>query len=455
MNRTIQALAGLRSESERLRTDPVRFRIDPDRALAALLGTLTRMREESMQIRVQHPPLNPRTVWTLWEANGFDISVLDSRQIRTLCTSEETALEPQLIDTLAARPELLKRSICLFGIVVAYFSHWRTMKTPGKVESLILAALSRHKSPGSIAEMWNKDPLLFSPGAADQLAAAVVNSMAQIGEVLEKKLIPLTSALSLQVRARTADLAAQAFCDQEATLSEAQTTVFLAWMIGVAWSFPVPKDAFYQSVNRMILSKAAERHPAFRQRLMEYIRSDNRLGDPRLSPNKPKWRDVSADAGQRFLSWLARDSILFFFNTILPDDSNNRRRKDFWLMYHRASIRDFQVAVSDQDLNTLKRHFLNKELPVFSRVNHPTTSAFLMRFSGGGRDYIIVEFSETGHAAYVHDAKSFENAAGSLRAYQFDLRKHLMNDLKVERIVHRGSWEEKARYMLSALGIRP
>ncbi len=455
MSRMIQSLAELRGEPERLRTDPVRLRIDPDKECAGLIGHLAQMREAILQPFVPHPPLNPRDVWTLWEASDFDIDALDARQIRTLCTAEETALEPRLIDAIEAKPELLKRSSCLRGTVIAYFSHWRTMRAPEKVEAVILTALDRNKTPGSIAAMWRAQPQLFSCRAADHLAASVFNSLAAVGPVLEENFIPLTSALSLQVRARTAELAAEAFCVQETSLSEAQAVPFLEWMTGTAWSFPVPTQAFYSSINQMILSKAAERHAAFRQRLMDYIRSDNRLGDPRLPPNRPKWSGLSAEAAKRFLSWLARDSIQFFFNSILPDDNHNRRRKDFWLQYYR-SIRDFQVAVSDSDLGTLERHFMNRELPLFSRVNDLTASAFLMQFSGAGKDYVVVEFSETGHAAYVHEWDQFKIFAGSLRAAQFDLRRQLKNPSKVARILHSaGGWEWNAGNLLSSLGIRP
>jgi EH_Signature domain len=456
--RLMQALTELRAEPGRLRTDPVRFPIDPEKECAALIGALARMREESLRVFIQHPPQNPRAVWAVWEANGFDISALNNRQIRTLCTAEETALEPRLIEALATRPELLKRSICLFGIVVAYFSRWRTMRSPEKVEAVILAALSRHKTSGAIAEMWSGYPQLFSPGAADHLAGSVVHSKAAINPELELRLIPTTSALSRQVRARTAELAAAAFSIQEVSISQADAVLFLEWMIQMVWTSEVPTEAFYRSIDQIIMSKSAARDSTFRKQLVEYIRTDQnslgRLGDPRLRQNMPKWRNLSPEAGQRFLSWLAEEYIHFFFNTILPDDNHNRRRKDFWLRYYR-SIRDFEVAVSDRDLETLRRHFLNRQLPLFSRVNDFTASAFLMRFSGAGRDYVIVEFSETGHAAYIHEWDQFKTFAGSLRATRFDLKRQLKNPSKVERVLHVGGWERSAHNLLSSIGIRP
>ena len=328
------------------------------------------------------------------------------------------------------------------------------MNFPERVERIICEALLRNNRPGSVGEVWQRHQQLFTRGAADYLAGEVVNKKTSIEKSFEQKMIPLTSALSLQARGRIAELAAANYCQCEAALTRDQAISELQWIIDIAWRFPVPTEAFYNSANQIILSKTAENVEPFRQILMESIRKDNRLGDPRLRPNAPKWRNVETQASHRFLSWLARDSILFFFNTILPDNSHNQRRKDFWLKYHRA-IRDFQVAVSEQDLGLLKRGFASKEMPLFSIVNHLSTSAFLMRFAGPDGDYVIAEFSETGNAAYIYEWSTFEKTNISLRTPHFDLKRHLKHSGNVKRIIHNGAWEIEARHTLIGLGIWP
>ena len=91
------------------------------------------------------------------------------------------------------------------------------------------------------------------------------------------------------------------------------------------------------------------------------MQNHKRLGDPRVRESSLNWRSMAPEAAQRYLSWLARDSIIFFFNTILPNNSENRRRKDFWLRYH-DRIKDFQVAVSEADLWKVKASQKNSEL---------------------------------------------------------------------------------------------
>jgi hypothetical protein len=157
---------------------------------------------------------------------------------------------------------------------------------------------------------------------------------------------------------------------------------------------------------------------------------------------------MEPEAVQRFLSWLARDSIIFFFNTILPDTDENRRRKDFWLLYH-SKIKDFQVALSEEDYWKVKASQEADGLAAYSRLNHRSTSAFMMRFGNMGAGILVVEFSEKGNAAHIFEWPDF---APGLRARAYNL-----NDLKLgrERIIHRGEWEREARNLMARFGIRP
>jgi hypothetical protein len=163
---------------------------------------------------------------------------------------------------------------------------------------------------------------------------------------------------------------------------------------------------------------------------------------------------VKREAKERFLAWIAKESIVFFFNHVLPDNSENRRRKDFWLKYARQLV-DFQVALSDRDLVRLTARALAGGLPSSARVDHQTTSAFLMRFRGSrGSDVIVVEFSESGNAAHKFEAKQFESKAGTLRSrsFRFVTLKHEADE---NRIVHRGDrWESMAFNRMAEWGIR-
>jgi hypothetical protein len=212
--------------------------------------------------------------------------------------------------------------------------------------------------------------------------------------------------------------------------------------------------AFSDAISSVILSDSAKRSEDFQRALRCYIQNHKRLGDPRVRESSPNWRSIAPEAAQRYLSWLARDSIIFFFNTILPSNSENGRRKDFWLRYH-DRIKDFQVAVSEGDVWKVKSSQQSKDLLYYSRVDHPTTSAFLMKFEGYGGHFLVVEFSEKGNAAYILRFKAFEAQGVTMRTPRVDLKNHLKFD-KTCRIIHNGDWESAASYTLaSRFGIRP
>ena len=229
---------------------------------------------------------------------------------------------------------------------------------------------------------------------------------------------------------------------------------FLQWITEKVLSDLTLPDAFSEAVSSLILSDSAKRSERFQRALRSYIQNHKRLGDPRLRESARNWRAVAPAAAQRYLSWLARDSIVFFFNTILPNNSENQRRKDFWLRYH-DRIKDFQVAVSEADVWKVKANQKSTDLLYYSLVAHPTTSAFLMSFEGYGGHFLVIEFSETGNAAYIYKIADFESRRLTLRTPRFEVKNHLKFD-KAHRIFHNGDWEPKAAYKLSSeFGIRP
>ena len=170
---------------------------------------------------------------------------------------------------------------------------------------------------------------------------------------------------------------------------------YLKWVTEGVLSDLTAAEDFAYAISALILSDSAKRSEDFQRALRSFAQNHKRLGDPRLRESSLNWRPIASEAAQRYLSWLARDNIIFFFNTILPNTNENRRRKDFWLRYH-DRIRDFQVAVSEADLWKVKASQKNSEVLHYSHVAHPTTSAFLMRFEGYGEHFLIVGIQRNG-----------------------------------------------------------
>jgi hypothetical protein len=454
MKFTLEALDRLTAEQQVIRHRATLPLVDGRQACRILGNTLEKFRQSGATIKVDRPKLDVRKVWNSFAAASFECDSLNELEFRALCSSEETALRPEFIRALEQVPEKLKRPRCLYGLVNNYFALWREMPQPDLVERLLRTAFESYGGRNPVVREWSLHKSLFSDQAAMSLAEAICVRQDSVDEVLKTYCVSPLTKLGLKTRSSAALTSGQRFRQLEVTQDEKWCLGYLQWVTERILSDLTSADAFYATIGQLILSLSAKRSDAFRRALRIYIQHHKRLGDPRLRESSPNWRSMVPEASQRYLSWLARDSILFFFNTILPNTNENRRRKDFWLRYHDA-IKDFQVAVSEEDLWKLKSGIKSSDQIAYSRVDHPTTSAFLMQFEGYGTKYLIVEFSETGNAAYIFKLADFERRRVSLRSPRFDLKKHLKFD-KERRILHVSNWEAAAASMLSSdFGIRP
>jgi len=405
-------------------------------------------------IKLDRPRVNVEAVWSEFVASRYDLNALDGLKFRALCSAEETALRPEFVAALAKHPEKLKRTRCLYGVVSSYFAEWRGMKDPRAVEGLLISVLVRHDAKNPVVRKWLASKALFSERAAEFLSEQICSDQKAVDDVLREHYVGPLTKLGLSVRGSAASAACEYLRRMESRRDDEWSLRFLQWITEKVLSDLTLPDAFSEAVSSLILSDSAKRSERFQQALRSYVQNHKRLGDPRLRESARNWRTVVPAAAQRYLSWLARDSIVFFFNTILPNNSENQRRKDFWLRYH-DHIKDFQVAVSEADVWKVKANQKSTDLLYHSLVTHPTTSAFLMRFEGYGGHFLVIEFSETGNAAYIYNIAAFEARGLTLRTRRFSVK----NDLKFDtahRILHNSDWERKAAYKLSSeFGIRP
>jgi EH_Signature domain len=464
MKNILVALDRLKAEPVVIRTMPLASPVEAQWECSRLLNTRNALRAASSDARVYAPPLNPHEVWEKFRAAGFAAEALNGLEFRTLCTSAETAIKPELIQAIRRTPERLRRSIYLYGLVNAYFTNWRNMTNPAAMENVICSACASFtrasfKRRNPVIEQWRKSEFLFSGRAEKSLAERIfdgtVDYQKSVEGVLKAHHVGPTTRLGRLAQASAARATVAHFRrsetvgGHESILRNDESIVqFLQWMTNKILTDTLMPDTLCSAVSSLILSKSAERSEVFRRALQAYVQTHPRLGDPRFRESAPNWRAMEPDATQRFLSWLARDSIIFFFNTILPDTDTNRRRKDFWLLYH-SKIKDFQVALSEEDYWKVKASEEANGLAAYSRFNHRSTSAFMMRFGNMGAGILVVEFSETGNAAHILEWPDFKR---ELRADTYSF-----SDLKVgrERIIHRGEWEREARNLMARYGIRP
>jgi hypothetical protein len=428
--------------------------VSGQQACQQLTRALDALREKSRAPMATRPRLDADAVWAKFAAAKCRLDELNALEFRTLCCTDATALRPEFVGALEKNSERLESGRCIYGLAAAYFAEWRSMKDAAAIERVLTSACERYEGRNPAIQKWRSSRALFSAGSAGWLALAVCAKQQAVNEVLAEYYVGPLTRLGLTVRASAARAACDIFREAERSSSEEWALQYLRWITESVLSEVTFPDAFYESISALILSDSAKRSEAFQRALRSYVQGNKRLGDPRIPECSPKWATVSAGAAQRYLSWLARDSILFFFSTILPDSSENRARRDFWLGYH-DRIRDFQVAVSRADLWKLKANRPDSEFISYSQLDHQTTSAFLMKFEGYGGAFLVVEFSETGHAANVFRFDDFEKRGLNMRSQKFELKRHLMSG-RTDRILHPLGWQPKARYDLaSKFGIQP
>jgi hypothetical protein len=454
LNFTLRALQQLAAENEVIRHRAALPVVDGNHACQQLSRTVKKLSQKLSVVALDRPKLDVERVWSAFEAANYDLGAMDGLQFRALCSAEKTALRPEFIAALTRNPEKLKRSRCLYGVANSYFSEWREMKNPATVEGLLTTVFASYNGKNPVVTKWHQAGRLFSKESATLLSAEICDGQLPVDDVLKTYYVGPLTKLGRSVR----DLAARAAGEHLRSIEGRRDTEwslrYLQWMTESVLSDLTSQDSFCHAVSSLILSESAKRSESFQRAARNFVQNHKKLGDPRIRESSLNWPRIAPEAAQRYLSWLARDSITFFFNTILPNNSENRRRKDFWLRYH-SRIKDFQVAVSEADVWTVKASKENAELLYYSHVVHPTTSAFMMKFEGYGGNFLVVEFSEKGNAAYVFKFDAFEAQGVTLRTHRFELKPHLKFE-KTHRIIHNGDWEQAAAYMLSSeFGIRP
>ena len=411
---SLEALSALSSFADGMLRSPIARPIDGSKECRRLLDIRKAFEQKGFVPKNLRSPLDPVKVWESWRGRAYDLRSLDSREVRTLCMAPETAVMHELLNALQGSPNILERTSCLLGVVLSYFAKWGHAEQQSKMENVVIGALAAYKGRNPMLWRCREHRLLvFSALGAKNLGRMVIEKQQTPKALLDHFGIGVTTNLGKAAISESIEVFVSNLRKEGLTATfEKKLDYAISKLLGT----DVPPEAFYLGVSELILHPSAGDGESQRK-LREYVMKNERLGDPRLNP--ANWTMVKREAKDRFLGWIAKEFIVFFFNHVLPDNNANRRRKDFWLKFVRQLV-DFQVALSDRDLRRLIARAVDGGIPLSARLDHPTTSAFLMRFRGArGNDIIVVEFSETNNAAHKFDARLFESEAGTLRSRWF------------------------------------
>jgi hypothetical protein len=179
------------------------------------------------------------------------------------------------------------------------------------------------------------------------------------------------------------------------------------------------------------------------------------FGDARIPPLSEPWARVRAAAPEafgKFLNRLIGDDLRFFFQIVRGD----RDRLNFWeKQLHKL---EGAFCVLDPDAFSYVSRSLRasddpKSARALERVKKarrngtPKVQAFVLLFEG----IVVVEFSESGNAAYIFRRAEFERRV----LPQVHDGIHETTDLKrsmahLERILHNGNWQYRAAELIDA-----
>jgi uncharacterized membrane protein YsdA (DUF1294 family) len=449
MIKSLEALGALSAFADGMLRSPMASSVDGSRECRRLQDIRNELQSKGFTPKNLRPQLDTMKVWELWRSRACSFGSLNSREARILCISPETAVTSEVVDALHANPAILAKTSCLLGVILSYFAKWGKVENQSKMEQVILAALQAYNGRNPLLWRCREHRLLvFSATGAKNLGRTVIEKQHTHKAMLDHFGIGVTTNLGKAALVESIQIFVSILRQEK---SPAGFERHLDYAISKLLTPDVAPESFYLGVSELIL------HPngvdeASQRKLREYVMKNDRLGDPRL--NTGNWALVKPEAKERFLGWIAKEFIVFFFNHVLPDNNQNRRRKDFWLRFVRQLV-DFQVALSTLDRRRLIARSVNGAIPLSARVDHETTSAFLMRFRGPwGNEIIIVEFSETGNAAHKFGAKQFEAEAGTLRSKWFRFS-NLKHETDENRILHIGDrWEKTAYDKMADWGIR-
>lgn len=195
-------------------------------------------------------------------------------------------------------------------------------------------------------------------------------------------------------------------------------------------------------------------HPALR----DYLIRPDVWKNPKLrnSGIASKWRNVNESIWRMVLSWVTREHLRVFFEIISGRNGAKKDRFEFWSQYLEqitfTKLVFGQETQRQQQQNSEIEKLFREEKDVYALLssNKSELDAFIIQI----KDYVFVEFSMNGNAAFIYESNKLPfnlDARQVNNKINVDLLKLGQNN----RIIHNGNWQYSAKNRLMNLGIFP
>jgi hypothetical protein len=427
------ALADLTAELRLTRTDP-----------AQLFQRLALTAEKLGDTARSHPPADPERYVREWrDLVGGVRSELSVRAFRSLCWEPDVAIQPEFLRYLERHFGERVGSRAIQGLVRSCHAQWsqRVLERGGLVD-YTKRCLEGFAGASSVVKRWQERWfLILDREAPDHFAETLLENQAAIHEACRDWTVDETSRFMTECVHSAADQA-------RAAGGSAYDYLFAQILPWPGW----PLEKYKAQISTTILTVP----DTLSSRLKAYVVSDHRLGDPRLPQCSKNWIGIDGAAQTKFIQWLSRDDIVFFFEHVLPRGRDPHYRKQFWLQYV-PRVRRSRPLLGWQDAVRLRGAVReDTQLGSFgSLAGISDTSAFLLDFG----DLMVVEFSAKGNACFVYRRPVAEKIVPEFWC-QTPLQISGPMGLKQEkhalaRIRHVHGWRTQLANLLEGWGIRP
>lgn len=370
---------------------------------------------------------------------------LDRRAIRCLCWDHEIINDPSFCDYLHSwKVDLPTRAIK--GLVWSLHATWvnDTPNTP--ICQTTLGKILLYSGVDKIIKKWNSNIDLILKNKSPELFGKNI----LVNQSLTPKHAADIWAISEHSRFMLYAVYQATFvCLKSITNNEGLTThLFNTLLPWEGWKTSPPH--LKKIVTDLILY---QENNTLVDRIRSFVLNHPSLGDPRLPKNENNWIGIENNARMKFISWLSKRDIVFFFDHVLKGKDLHGRR-EFWLRYINR-IQSSRPFLS----KTTATFFENTKDVNFGKLSSGLNQAvFVLDF---GR-IVAVEFSDVG-MIYLYKRIEFEARIPRLwndesnSEYSFKDR-NLPDDRKIRHkrlrsIVHI-DWREKTATILAREGIR-
>lgn len=363
-------------------------------------------------------------------------STLEWRVVRYLCWEPEVVTDADFHRYLDRYwPHLNARS--LQGMVRGCHLKWSRESAGNFAIECVRRRLREYGGLNRLLERWRgASTLLLGANGAKEFAL----------EILKSSLEDACNEWNLDEGTGYVAMAAVEAAESilSARLNEKEAKQLLGLLQWRHWR----PESFKRIIAGALLHPLSENRESWRNALIKCALNHQQLGDPRI--DAASWAGVPEEARIRFVQWLSRADIVFFFDQVLRGDDPHGRRK-FWLQYA-ASLRQSRPLLRSDDEIRLSKEIRRSRggNAGYGRVTG-AASALILDFGST----VALEFS-TAAAIYFYDRETFNELVPDLwQRYNF-LEPSLMVKERARGWVEHGPiCELEAAAILASYGIRP